>query len=185
MANRMKVIFSLFLITLYFQSTLKIVAINNDLKIETTKTSESNVVESDIEADTNEAHENNNTENVPTIQSENTLGTVEKNIGRECLSRFNKFQNKCDSNGCNPGDFVKAVRNEEVSVIKLTQDVINPQMTAPSLSSYQRKTSLEIDGGGYRLDFQTSSIYLGLPDSEREFFMHDITRLADMRGSRE
>ena len=73
------------------------------------------------------------------------------------------------------GDFVKAVRNEEVRVIKLTQDVINPQMTAPSLSSYQRKTSLEIDGGGYRLDFQTSSIYLGLPDSEREFFMHDIT----------
>ena len=85
MANRMKVIFSLFLITLYFQSTLKIVAINNDLKIETTKTSESNVVESDIEADTNEAHENNNTENVPTIQSENTLGTVEK-ISEENVS---------------------------------------------------------------------------------------------------
>lgn len=85
MANRMKVIFSLFLITLYFQLTLKIVAINNDLKIETTKTSESNVVESDIEADTNEAHENNNTENVPTIQSENTLGTVEK-ISEENVS---------------------------------------------------------------------------------------------------
>ncbi|MDT2811896.1 hypothetical protein P7H33_02930 [Vagococcus lutrae] len=84
MANRMKVIFSLFLITLYFQSTLKIVAINNDLKIETTKTSESNVVESDIEADTNETHENN-TENVPTIQSENTLGTVEK-ISEENVS---------------------------------------------------------------------------------------------------
>ncbi|WEB80826.1 hypothetical protein [Vagococcus lutrae] len=85
MANRMKVIFPLFLITLYFQSTLKIVAINNDLKIETTKTSESNVVESDIEADTNEAHENNNTQNVPTIQSENILGTVEK-ISEENVS---------------------------------------------------------------------------------------------------
>ncbi|MDT2808170.1 hypothetical protein P7H32_05820 [Vagococcus lutrae] len=60
-------------------------AINNDLKIETTKTSESNVVESDIEADTNDAHENNNTENVPTIQSENTLGTVEK-ISEESVS---------------------------------------------------------------------------------------------------
>ena len=85
MANRMKVIFSLFLITLYFQSTLKIVSINNDLKIETTKTSESNVVESDIEADTNEAQENNNTKNIPTIQSENTLGTVEK-ISEESVS---------------------------------------------------------------------------------------------------
>lgn len=60
-------------------------AINNDLKIETTKTSESNEVENDIEADTNEAQENNNTENVPTIQSENTLGTVEK-ISEESVS---------------------------------------------------------------------------------------------------
>ncbi|MDT2816805.1 hypothetical protein P7H55_02870 [Vagococcus lutrae] len=85
MTNRMKVILSLLLIILYFQPNLKIVATSNDLKIETTKPSESIEVESDVEAEANETQENNNTENVPTIQSENTLGTVEK-ISEENVS---------------------------------------------------------------------------------------------------
>lgn len=78
MTNRMKVILSLLLIILYFQPNLKIVATSNDLKIETTKPSESIEVESDVEAEANETQENNNTENVLTIESENTLGIVEK-----------------------------------------------------------------------------------------------------------
>ncbi|MGX6972417.1 pectate lyase-like adhesive domain-containing protein [Vagococcus lutrae] len=175
MTNRMKVILSLLLIILYFQPNLKIVATSNDLKIETTKPSESIEVESDVEAEANETQENNNTENVLTIESENTLGIVEKILEENVSPALTNPKTDAIQMVTTWGDFVKAVRNEEVRVIKLTQDVINPQLTAPNLSSYQRKTSLEIDGGGHRLDFQTSSIYLGRPDSEREFFMHDIT----------
>lgn len=72
-------------------------------------------------------------------------------------------------------DFVGAIRNETITKITLTASFANPSASDSSLSTYQRKNDLEIDGQGNRVDFRNSSIYLGNPtNSIGSFHMHDI-----------
>lgn len=72
-------------------------------------------------------------------------------------------------------DFVNAIRNETINKITLISDFDNPGSSDGSLSTYQRKSDLEIDGQRHRVDFKNSSIRLGDPTAGSALFhMHDI-----------
>lgn len=81
-------------------------------------------------------------------------------------------------------DFVIALRDESITKIILTASFGNPSASDSSLSGYQRKNDLEIDGQGHRVDFRNSSIYLGSPTNAIGLFhMHDIVLNQNYAGA--